>query len=194
MEVCDRVSKKLLVKLELASTRELSHAIDARAASPSPHPSHTPRALLSTTRSGRQAAATPPNHAQRESEEHKGGADATCRSELVQAVLNLREWTEKRGWFELESRLLKAGTTDYRAYGEMERQMFPVPGRTGIYALGGRRVQVGAWCLLSSWCILNLFLLRTLSPGSLDRRARATHVAMPIAKAHECHAPWQLDP
>ncbi len=139
VEVRDLVTNKLLVKLELACASDLAerpeqHAPEAAAIRQAPPP-------LSPGPRGSQKTGSPLALQATPVVAKPSRPDAPDAA-LVGAVVRLKEWAEQRGWFELESRLINAGTTDYGAYGEMERHMQAVVGRDGVYSLDSRLLQV----------------------------------------------------
>ena len=129
VHVCDRRSKKLLVKLELACYQ------DIKLSSP-------PAAAVSSRKMtpARPHSAVSPPQTQASISNRPGAAGVY--GGLVEAIIKLKEWAEQKGWFDLEARLLDAGSTDYRMYGDMERRMQAISGREGIFSLDGRQVQV----------------------------------------------------
>jgi len=134
--VRERTSRKLLIKLELASSSDLA---------PSRPPVQDAPLASSPVPDGGQKGASPrtPVHA---SAHAPAAADAGAKEGgtegMVKAVQQLHEWAQQKGWFDLDSRLLNAGSTDYKAYGELERRLVPVQGRAGIYTLDGHAVEV----------------------------------------------------
>ncbi len=64
---------------------------------------------------------------------------------LKQAAL-LREWTEEKGWYELQERLLDDGETDYDTYAAVEPHMHPVPGSENLFTY---KVALLCWVLVS---------------------------------------------
>jgi hypothetical protein len=137
IRVCDRSSGKVLVALELACTRDRpSGGVDQHAV-PMPRlgGAQGRPGLDSPVKQGRPSPGSPV--AQILLTKHAGP-----KGDMVDAILRLKEWVEHKGWFDLEARLLDAGSTDYRAYGEMERRMQPVAGYDNVFTLDGRSVQV----------------------------------------------------
>ena len=140
VEVCDRITDKLLVKLELACWADLRQ----RKKLETVHGAGGKQVLAALPSSPRNARAkgSPQLGPQALSKTARAAKAKAADAGAVDAVIKLKDWAEQKGWFELEARLLNAGTTDYRAYGEMERHMQAVAGRDGVYSLDGRLVHV----------------------------------------------------
>ena len=132
LSVHDRISKKLLVKLELACWPDLG---SPNALSP-PRNTHTQQTTHASPRD------QPPHIPTDRPVDRQTGRDSGTQSAVVEAVVKLKEWAEQKGWFDLDTRLLQAGTTDYKTYGEMERRMHAVHDREGVFTLDGRTIQV----------------------------------------------------
>jgi len=136
--VRERTSRKLLIKLELASSFDLVPPPAPNQDAPHAHPA--PSAAAGGGPTG-QTGASPraPVHAPAHAPVAASEGD---KENIVKAVLQLRDWAELKGWYDLDSRLFNAGSTDYREYGELERRLVPVHGRAGIYTLDGQSVEV----------------------------------------------------
>eukprot|EP00960_Hanusia_phi_P048662 759076-Hanusia_phi.AAC.6 len=62
--------------------------------------------------------------------------------DIRMAIEKLKEWTEQNGWYDLHRRLINAGKTDYRRYGEIEPFMTAVPGHSDLFTWEGRTLKL----------------------------------------------------
>ena len=58
------------------------------------------------------------------------------------AVESLREWAQKRGWYDLQRRLFEGARVDYSGYAALEPLLVPLPEQEGLFSIQGRTVRL----------------------------------------------------